>query len=153
MMTTTSTRPAPDKTETHTLTASLVAARLEEGNTIQLLVAHPADPSILLSTVLPTPDATAAGPAAHTSFIESIGQPPFEGFMLLYGMARLTFTGPIVVAGQNGVDAGPTSRRVLTFEALDDAIPAPATSSSRQSQTHRPAGGARELPSLTPVAA
>ena len=147
-MTTTSTRPAPDQTEA--LTVTLVAARLEKDDTIQLLVADPAAPSVTLSLTLPTAD---AGAAACTSFIERIGQPSFEGFMLLYGRARLTFTGLTAVAGQSVVDTGPTSRRVLSFEVMDDAVPAAATPTSRQPQIHRPAVGAHELPSLAPVAA
>src|SRR5262249_10854330 len=56
-----------------TLTAPLVAARLEEDGTIQLLVGDPADPTVTLSVALADVAPSAPGATARAHFVESVG--------------------------------------------------------------------------------
>src|SRR5262249_11974035 len=77
-----------------TITASLVAARLEEDGTIQLLIADPTDPTVTLSVALADVAPSAPGATARACFVESIGLPPFGGFMSPSGEARLPFVRP-----------------------------------------------------------
>src|SRR4051794_23524917 len=102
-----------------TVTTSLVAARLEEDGTIQLLVADPNNPTVTLSVALADVAPSAPGATARARFVEGIGLPPFEGFMLLYGEARLTIVRPSPAfcrAQAGGVCA---CLRVLELELLD----------------------------------
>ena len=118
---------------TYELTVSLVAARLEDDDAIHLVIAGPDDLSVTMLVEFP-----AAGQddgrvdqalrermqAARASFVSTFVQPSFEGFVLLYGAARLTVVRP---AAEEDDGAAPLSRRqlprVLDFAALDAAAP------------------------------
>ena len=122
----------------YTVTAPLVAARLEEDSTIHLRVANPADPSEIQLVAFPnvTPDTHSEDRElsermlrAREAFIEAIGLPPFEGFMLLYGTARLTLTaGGGQEQSHDGLMGGRPYPRVLDFVALDSSAPRPHAS-------------------------
>lgn len=126
------------ETQTRTVVVTLQAARLEADDAIHLVVGDPASPSMRFCAIFPggTPAAEGDGPLAERmrrarqTFIETIGPPPFEGFMLLYGAARLM----VVSGATDGAQAGQISpdQRVLgsvvDFVALDDIPPSPSTS-------------------------
>ncbi len=102
--------------ETFTVTATLLVARLAEDNAIELHIAGPADPSTTRRVTLAAGSSEPHGQRmrrAREAFIDTIGSPSFEGFMLLYGKARLTL-----------VAAGPRLH-VLDFVALDSVAPSP----------------------------
>src|SRR5262249_13577406 len=112
-----------------TLTAPLVAARLEEDGTIQLLVGDPADPPVTLSVPLADVAPSAPGAPARAHFVESVGPPTFEGFMLLYGEARLTIVRPSPAFCRRKAGSACTCLRVLELDLLDgdarpDVVPA-----------------------------
>ena len=116
MQSRTLTRPAPAPApraavqqptlRTWTLTASLLAARREADGTIRLAIADPTGrPHRMLVTL---PGACGPGDAAlrrrferaRATFLRQIGEPPFEGDVLLYGNARLTLACPAESRGQ-----------------------------------------------------
>lgn len=90
---------APDAAATWTITARLCAAREEADGSIQLVVADPTGRPHRLIVRFPDPESGPDDPclqlravAARRTFIRELVQPPFEGFALLYGAARLTLT-------------------------------------------------------------
>jgi hypothetical protein len=106
------------------LTARLLAARLEDDNSILVRISDPADAGASLLVSFPdTPGQPSAGAGhaearmrrARAAFIDSIVLPPFEGYALLYGLARLTLAEPEEAGGLP---------RVLDFVALDGIVPA-----------------------------
>jgi hypothetical protein len=84
---------------TWTVTASLCAARQEADGSIHLAVSDPTGRPHRLIVRIPS---KAGGPAdiclylravaARRAFIREVVEPPFEGFAVLYGTARLTLT-------------------------------------------------------------
>ena len=103
--------------------ASLVAARSEADGTIQLLLADPHGRPHRMLVALPAGgDACTEDPAlraridaSRETLINELVQPPFEGFVLLYGTARLT------LALHDEPQRAP---HVLDLELLDAAPPA-----------------------------
>ena len=115
-----------NETETYSLTAALVAARLEDGDAIQLVIADPLEPARTIRVMLPALAGAAGGEllrrrmqASRDTFIDVFGLPSFEGFVLLYGDARLT------LARDGGPYVGGAAPYVIDFEALDAAAPTP----------------------------
>jgi hypothetical protein len=107
------------------VTATLLAARLEEDNAIHLRIADPFNPERTMLVCFPESARGAAGgqPAvlhrfrtARQSFIEDFLMPPFEGFALLSGAARLT----LVDHDLSQTEGEDTARLcVMDFEALE----------------------------------
>jgi len=91
--------PPADPAQIWTITASLSAARTESDGSILLAVCEPTGRPHRMILRMPHPD---NGPAdiclnlraavARRNFIRDIVNPPFEGFVLLYGTARITLT-------------------------------------------------------------
>jgi hypothetical protein len=84
---------------TWTLVAGLCAARQEADGSISLAVSDPTGRPHRLLARIPSPESGLADPrlhlravAARRAFIRDLTEPPFEGYTLLYGTARLTLT-------------------------------------------------------------
>ena len=141
MQSRTLTRPAPALTpraavqqptlRTWTITASLLAARREADGTIRLAIADPTGrPHRMLVTL---PGACGPGDAAlrrrleraRATFLREVGEPPFEGDVLLYGNARLTLALP---AAGTGIRRRP---QVLEMTLLDARPPCCTRCASR----------------------
>ena len=105
--------------------AALVAARSEADGSIQLLIADPYGRPHRMLVELPAAGADACTDdpmlraridASRETFIRELVLPSFEGFVLLYGTARLTLA--------LHDDGGPATPHVLDLELLD-GDPAP----------------------------
>lgn len=93
---------------------TLVAARLDADDTIQVAVRCPYEP--VETTVVAIPAGGAAGARtrrARRRFLESVCWPSFEGWALLYGRAQLT------VAEVRSGDDGCPHKQVLDFDPLE----------------------------------
>lgn len=101
---------ATTATNSYTLTAALLAARREEDGSINLIIADRKDATVTALVTFPAN----GGPAeqeAMQSFVESIVDPPFEGYALLHGSARLKISG------------GHAPLRVAAFAPVDEDAP------------------------------
>lgn len=140
-MATHTTRHRPEHTTTATV--SLTAARLEEDDAIRLLVTNPTKPRQTLTLRLPDPAHCPRGTqdqrtrlhAARQSLIDTIGMPPFEGFAMLYGTARLT----LLTGGAADEDGGVPV--VLDFQPQDSPPPAGCAPLATTPRYHRSAAG------------
>ena len=125
-------RPRP---RTWTLTATLVAAQLQADGAIDLIVADPDNPRRRRLMTLPAggDDPCATDPAlrarvaaSRETFIREIVLPSFEGYILLYGEARLTLVAHGDGASRRSRYDRDSIPHVLDFVALDSRPPAPA---------------------------
>ena len=142
-----------DEVRTCTVTASLVAARLEDDDAIHLVIADPADPSLTMRVAFP--DAAQSArigdetlrmrmQASRESFVDTFGLPSFEGFVLLYGTARLTIAGVKRLDGSRE-DVSHVGARlyVLDFDATDADTPRPCACDQQPAPIYRSTAGTR----------
>ena len=142
-----------DEVRTYTVTASLVAARLEDDDAIHLVIADPADQSLTMRVAFPsaaqidgTRDRAVSERmrASREEFVDTFGLPSFEGFALLYGEARLTIAGIKPPADHDGTGSQAGARLyVLDFETLDTPAPRSYARGEERAPAYRPTAGVR----------
>lgn len=90
---------AAPSVETTVVTVILIAAQLEADDAIHVAVADTDDLTRMQTVVLPAYDGSGQCGVARQCFIAALGQPSYEGRVLLYGTARLTLADARSTAG------------------------------------------------------